>query len=122
MATRPLIETKVLTEFGEVYEDASFYETTGSNADHSYVPGYSDMRRARDLAIARVQAEFKGSSNEAAKEAALRKIPPLDVRCQWVRSVRVAGNEPDTTKETQADRHCCRACEKWESRSGGVDT
>lgn len=105
MASRPIIETRVLTEFGEVREDANFWSPQ-VGADDSYVPGYSDMRRTRDLEIAKIQAHFgamPGSeSQEAARTRALRKVAPLPVRLQWTRSMRVAGNQPDSTKELQA--------------------
>ena len=87
---RPLIETKVLTEFGEVYEDPSF--TMQAGADHSYVPGYSDLRKARDLKM----AEYRNGKCKRSD------VPNLPVRLQWTRSMRVAGNEPDSTKEIQA--------------------
>src|SRR5438045_1694177 len=102
---RPIVETKVLTEFGEVLEDANFWAAQ-VGTDHSYVPGYSDMRRTRDGEIAKIQTHFgatRGSdSQEAARTAALRKVAPLPVRLQWTRSMRVSGNEPDSTKEITA--------------------
>jgi hypothetical protein len=102
---RPIIETKVLTEFGEVLEDSNFWAAT-VGADLSYVPGYSDMRRTRDQEIARIQS-FYGATpgsdeQEAARHRELRKVAPLPVRLQWTRSMRVSGSEPDSTKEIQA--------------------
>src|SRR5438045_5913951 len=95
---RPIVETRVLTEFGEVYEDANFWAAQ-VGTDHSYVPGYSDMRRARDNEIAKIQTHFgatRGSdSQEASRTAALRKVTPLPVRLQWTRSMRVSGNGHD---------------------------
>lgn len=88
---RPIIETKVLTEFGEVYEDANFV-SDHVGTDHSYVPGYSDLRKARDVKM----AEFKRGDCKQAD------VPTLPVRLQWTRAMRVAGNEPDSTKELQA--------------------
>lgn len=104
MAARPIIETKVLTEFGEVIEDANFYSATVGE-DHTYIKGYSDMRIARDTKIAEIQQKYgvtRGSeAQEAARQREIRSIPPLPVRLQWTRSMRVAGNEPDSTKEIQ---------------------
>ena len=88
---RPIIETRVLTEFGEVYEDANF-QSDQVGADHSYVPGYSDLRRARDVKM----AEHRHG------ECKLADVPSLPVRLQWTRSMRVSGNEPDSTKEIEA--------------------
>ena len=114
MAAKPLIETKVLTEFGEVYEDANFWAAQ-VGTDHSYVPGYSDMRRARDAEIARIQKHYgpRGTdSQEASRQAELRKAPSLPVRLQWTRSMRVSGNEPDTTKEISAGNNGYRTATK----------
>ena len=102
---RPIIETKVLTEFGEVYEDSNFWAAQ-VGTDHSYVPGYSDMRRKRDATIAKIQQHYgatRGSdSQEAARQRDLRKVEALPVRLQWTRAMRVSGGEPDSTKEIQA--------------------
>ena len=97
---RPIIETKVLTEFGEVYEDPSF--TLQAGADHSYVPGYSDLRKARDLKMAEHRNGLCKRSD----------VPNLPVRLQWTRSMRVAGNEPDSTKEIQAGNDGYRTATK----------
>jgi hypothetical protein len=81
----------VLTEFGEVYEDANFV-SAHVGTDHSYVPGYSDLRKQRDMDMAAVQ---RG-------EKKLKDVASLPVRLQWTRAMRVSGNEPDNTKEIQA--------------------
>ena len=113
MAAKPIIETKVLTEFGEVYEDANFWSPQ-VGTDHSYVPGYSDMRRARDTEIAKIQKHYAGADSEtqlAAKREALRKVEALPVRLQWVRSTRISGS-PDSTKEIAAGNDGYRAVTK----------
>lgn len=115
MAVRPIIETKVLTEFGEVVEDANFYSASVGE-DHTYIKGYSDMRKARDTAIAEIQQKYgatRGSEqHEVARQAELRKLAPLPVRAHWTRSMRVAGNEPDNTKEIQAGNDGYRVATK----------
>ena len=88
MGAKPLIETGVMTEFGAVLDDPAFYEVAGVGRDHTYVPGYSDLRRARDLAVGQARrGEIKASA-----------VPTLPVRLQWVRTVRTTGT-PDNTKE-----------------------
>ena len=77
---RELIPT-VKTAYGPVVEDDAFYEESGHGGDITYVPGYSDMRKARDIALA------KGKAPQA-----------LPVRLQWARNARVSG-EPDSTKQ-----------------------
>lgn len=78
---KPLIPT-MQTAYGPVVEDAEFYANRGgAGGDITYVPGYSDLRQARDLALA------EG-----------RKPDSLPVRLQWARNARVSG-EPDSTKQ-----------------------
>ena len=48
MAKVPLIETQSLSEFGDLREQAQFYDPTGMDRDYSYVPGFSEMRRAHE--------------------------------------------------------------------------
>lgn len=91
MADKPLVPSAVLTEFGEVYDSPEFYQSNGADKDHTYVPGYSDLRRERALAQARVRrGEIKQSD-----------VPNLPVRLQWVRTLKT-NNTPDNTKEVQA--------------------
>lgn len=115
MAVRPIVETRVMTEFGEVVEDANFYSATVGE-DHTYVKGYSDMRKARDTAIAAIQQKYgptPGSEqHEVARRAELYKLDPLPVRLHWTRSMRVSGNEPDNTKELQAGNDGYRVATK----------
>ena len=117
---RPIVETKVLTEFGEVLEDANFYSATVGE-DHTYVKGYSDLRKARDTQIAEIQQRFGATrwsdTHEASRRAELAKVPALPVRLQWVRSMRVAGNEPDNTKEIQSGNDGYRVATKDDLKS-----
>lgn len=91
--TRPLVETRIRTEFGDVLDDPSFYDVSGADRDLTFVPGFSDMRRARDLAQAEVAAG-KIARHEA-------KIDPLPVNLYWVRTVKPSG-APDSTKQLDA--------------------
>lgn len=89
MAKRPLVGATIRTEFGDVLEDASFYDTGGADKDLTYVPGFSDMRRDRDLELAAV-----ASGQKARHEA---KIPVLPVNCHWARKTTPRG-APDGRK------------------------
>lgn len=84
---RPIVETRVLTEFGEVLDSPELYADAGAQGDLTYVPGYSDLRRKRDLEIAEVQAGKRDA----------KTVTTLPVRLQWARANRVSG-EPDGTK------------------------
>lgn len=86
---RPLIETTIRTEFGDVLDDASFYDVSGSDRDLTYVPGFSDMRRARDLELAQV-ASGKLPAHKAKRE-------PLPVNLRWARATDTKGS-PDSRK------------------------
>ena len=87
---KPLVPTTIRTEFGEVLESEAFRSQSGADGDFTYVPGYSDLRRARDQA----QKEVIDGKRNA------KDIPNLPVRLQWVRSVRV-NNTPDNRKPVE---------------------
>ena len=87
---KPLVPTTIRTEFGEVLESEAFRSQSGADGDFTYVPGYSDMRRARDQA----QKEVIDGKRNA------KDVPNLPVRLQWVRSVRI-NNTPDNRKPVE---------------------
>lgn len=127
MTVRPLVPTAIRTEFGEVLEDASFY--TLQQRDITFVPGYSNLRRARDLAkgleVARRQMisvdedeVALGTRNHGLLQESIRRnlaeanipvpvgeirerdVPNLPVRLQWVRTAKISG-APDSFKSVQ---------------------
>lgn len=98
MTKRELIPTAMRTEFGDVWEDSSFHDTAGANRDYTYVPGYSDLRRQRDAAIAKEMDIAQG--NHA--RVNWKNVPTLPVRLQWVRTTKVISGAPDNTKEIDA--------------------
>lgn len=88
MKKRPLVDTTIRTEFGDVLEDPAFAQV--SDRDLSYVPGFSEMRRQRDENIAKV-AQGKADKRDV-------RIDPLPVNVRWTRATTPRG-EPDTRKE-----------------------
>ena len=86
---KPLVATAIRTEFGEVIEDAAFYEN--AHRDLTYVPGYSDLRRARDKKLGEI------SQGKLPKHT---KVDTLPVRLQWVRTAKASG-APDSYKQVQ---------------------
>lgn len=90
MPQRELIPTTIRTEFGDVQEDPAFYEVGGADRDLTYVPGFSDMRRKRDLTLADV-ASGKLPRHEA-------KLAPLPVNVRWTRTHTIKG-APDGRKQ-----------------------
>lgn len=83
----PLVDVTPPPEFGAVHADPSFGNPSGADFDHTYVPGFSDMRRARDTAIADL-VKGKGKASE---------VPTLPVNLRWVRAQHTNGT-PDNTK------------------------
>lgn len=101
---RPLVATTIRTEFGDVIEDASFYDVSGADRDATYVPGFSDMRRARDLEIAAV-----ASGRKLRHEANIESLP---VNLRWTRTHRVANGQPDGRKQIASGGMGYRAVNK----------
>lgn len=72
---RPLVPTAIVTEYGEYKEDpARLADAATIYADPTHVPGFSDLKHARDLDLAHG-----------------RKATPLPVNCRWFRRTRRDG-------------------------------
>ena len=91
MTKRPLVPTTIRTEFGDVLDSPEFHDVSGADRDLTYVPGFSDQRRARDLELADV-ASGKLPAHEA-------KRVPLSVNVRWVRCTAPKTGLPDDTKQ-----------------------
>lgn len=83
----PLVLTQPASEFGDHADSPDFRNPHLMDRDMSYVPGFSDMRRARDLKV----AEYV---NHKAQRS---DIPELPVNMRWGRNQNQAG-KPDNTK------------------------
>lgn len=103
MPVRELVPTAIRTEFGDVLDSPEFYDVGGADRDLTYVPGFSDMRRARDLTLAGV-ASGKIARHEAVLE-------PLPVNCRWTRTHTGKG-EPDGRKQIASGNLGYRAVNK----------
>ena len=97
----PILNTEPPPEFGALKETPEFNDSTGMDRDFTYVPGFSELRRARDLAIAEVLA-----GKRAAKD-----VPTLPLNFRWVRSQSKKG-DPDTRKVIRAGNRGYRAVTK----------
>ena len=100
---RPLVPTTIRTEFGDVLDDAAFYDVGGADRDLTYVPGFSDMRRNRDLELAAV-ASGKKDKRDA-------NLAPLPVNLRWTRTTTVKG-APDGRKQIASGNLGYRAVNK----------
>lgn len=87
---RPLVDTTIRTEFGDVLDSPEFYDVGGADRDLTYVPGFSDMRRNRDLELAAV-ASGKKDRRDA-------DLSPLPVNLRWTRTHTIKG-APDGRKQ-----------------------
>lgn len=84
-AKKPLVDINLVSEFGGI-EDLETFRTEGvQQRDYTYVPGFSDMRVARDLGLgAYKRHEIKAS-----------EVPILPVNLRWFRTVKGTGSDPD---------------------------
>ena len=101
MAQRPLVPTTIRTEFGDVLDDPSFYDIGGADRDLTYVPGFSDMRRARDLGLAAI-----ASGAKLKHEVDLK---PLPVNLHWTRTTTIKGAPDGRKAEVARATHIAEA-------------
>ncbi len=84
---KPLIQSAPLSEFGDFPDTPEFNDPTGQDRDQTYVPGFGDLRRKRDLAI----SEYNAGRLER------HQVPTLPVNLRWARNQTKAGT-PDSAK------------------------
>jgi hypothetical protein len=87
----PLIITSPPPEFGELKESPEFHDQTAMNGDLTYVPGFSELRFARDKAIIEVRHGRQRAS----------EVPTLPYNFRWARCQNKKG-DPDTRKVIRA--------------------
>lgn len=95
----PLVNTAPVSEFGELPE--GFADPQLMDRDNSYVPGFSDLRRARDTAV----AEHINHKRDKAS------IPTLPVNMRWARNQNMAGT-PDSSKQFSHNQRGYRVASK----------
>lgn len=89
---KPLVDAALNTEFGGV-EDLDQFKTDGAaQRDYLRVPGFSDMRYKRDTDLSEYyRGEIKG-----------KDVSTLDWNARWFKTVKGAGNDPDTSRLVHA--------------------
>lgn len=87
MSAKPLTASQPLSEFGDLHQSSDFNDPHFMDRDQSYVPGFSEMRRDRDMKV----AEFHAGSISRAD------VPSLPVNLRWARNQNRQGN-PDNSK------------------------
>lgn len=105
----PVIFTSPPPEFGELKEHPDFHDTSAMNADLTYVPGFSELRLARDKAIVDVLAGRRRSS----------EVPSLPVNFRWARCQNKKG-EPDNRKVMRAGNRGYRTVTKEDVGPGKI--
>lgn len=87
-SARPLIASAPLSEFGDLYTSEAFHDPFVMDRDQTYVPGWSELRRARDIALGQY----------ANRAIAASQVPTLPVNLRWARAQSKAG-APDSAKQ-----------------------
>jgi hypothetical protein len=100
---RPLVDVNVVSEFGAFHEAEGTTEAESlENRDYTYVPGFSNMRKTRDLDLARLhRGEIKG-----------KEVSTLPVNMRWFRTVKGSGSDPDQMRMAAARNNKYRAVTK----------
>lgn len=101
MSAKPLIQSAPLSEFGDFPDSPEFNDPNAQDRDQTYVPGFSDRRRERDIAV----SEF------IAGRITREDIPTLPVNLRWARNQTKAG-VPDSAKPFLHGRKGYRAVTK----------
>lgn len=99
---KPLVDVNLTTEFGEIHESDVFNADGVQHHDYTYVPGFSEMKVERDLAIAKLHR----------REIKPNEVPLLPVNLRWFRTVKGTGSDPDQMKVAHARNLGYRAATK----------
>ena len=83
----PIVRVESPPEFGELKESPEFRDPSNMQADLTYVPGFSELRFARDTALGEV-LQGKRKAND---------VPTLPHNFRWARCQNKKG-EPDSRK------------------------
>lgn len=102
----PLVQSGPLSEFGAFEPDEAYYSASGQDRDGTYVPGFSDMRKAYDIAAARF------ARGEISRDA----VPVLPVNVRWARNQNKAG-QSDNAKQFSHGRKGYRLVTKDDLKS-----
>ena len=105
----PVVITRPPPEFGELQQTPEFHDTAAMNSDLTYVPGFSELRYARDKAINDLR-EGKIRASE---------VPTLPRNFRWARCQNKKG-EPDTRKVVRAGNRGYRAVTKDDVGEGKI--
>lgn len=103
----PIVFTTPPPEFGELTSSPEFLDQSAMNADLTYVPGFSELRFARDKAIVEVL-----QGRRSAKD-----VPTLPINFRWARCQNKKG-ESDNRKVIRAGNRGYKVVTKNEVGEG----
>src|ERR1041385_732935 len=103
----PILNTEPPPEFGELSSSPEFLDPFGMDGDHTYVPGFSELRLARDRAILEVMQGKRKASD----------VPTLPHNFRWARFQDRKG-EPDNRKVIRAGNRGYKAVTKEQIGEG----
>lgn len=83
----PLVPSQPMTEFGAIEAESVFSDPHVMDRDLSYIPGWSEMRRTRDIQLAEVVAGKRSASD----------VITLPVNMRFARNQEKSG-KPDSAK------------------------
>ena len=87
---KPLVTAAVMTEFGPVLEDPSFLDPHGASGDLTWTPGWSELRRQRDLAHAEYVKTYS-------RQPTAKDLPTLPGQLVLARRSKPMSGLPDNT-------------------------
>jgi hypothetical protein len=99
---RPLINAQPVDEFGAVAEAENFADPLRQDKDLLYVPGWSEIRRQRDMEVAEYNAGTRLGQD----------VRALPVNVRWARRSDVKEGRPDPQKLASAQNNGYRAAGK----------
>jgi len=97
----PIVFSEPPPEFGELKESPEFRDVHTMNSDLTYVPGFSDLKVARDRAIIEVRLGRLRAS----------EVPSLPYNLRWARCQNKRG-DPDSRKVVRAGNRGYKAVTK----------
>lgn len=86
MPARPIVASAPLSEFGDLPNSPEFNDPSLMDRDQSYVPGFSELRKARDLKVAEYAQGLIPAS----------AVPTMKVNLRWARNQNKQGAADNT--------------------------
>lgn len=99
---KPLVDANLVTEFGGIEDLESFKAEGIARQDRMYVPGFSEMRVEREMALQQYHKH----------EIKAQDVPVLGWNCRWYRCSEPKSGNPDESRSVGARNEGYRAATK----------